>query len=111
MAEWFDDPAARAWLRRAKRDLVPKMRESQIVLSLYNGEPDAKLAVETGFAVLLDKPIIGLVTPGCTPSAKFVAICDELIEADMDHDINTAEGRASVQARLTAAMKRLGLES
>lgn len=103
MADWFDDPAAKAWLRRVQRDLVPTLLASQVVLSIYSGEPDAKLAVETGFAVLLDKPIIGVVTPGAKASAKFIAVCDELIEADM----NTPAGRASARARLAAALERM----
>jgi hypothetical protein len=103
---WDDDPRAKAYLRRAQRDLLPMMRDSEVIMSLYHGEPDAKLAIETGFAVLLDKPIVGLVTPGTHAARKFIAVCDELIEADM----TTAAGRQSAQTRLAEAMRRLGLD-
>jgi hypothetical protein len=104
---WYDDPGARAWLADAQRNLLPKMEDSAVIMSIYSGEPDAKLAVETGFAVLLDKPMIGLVVPGAKAPAKLIAVCDELLEVDL----GTPEGNASAQRRMVEAMKRLGLDS
>jgi hypothetical protein len=99
---WWKDPDAQEWLARAHRELLPKIKDSSVVMSLYNGKADAKMAIETGFAVLLDKPMIGAVTPGCKAPRKLIAVCDELIEVDM----TDAAGSA---AAMEAAMRRLGL--
>lgn len=103
--DWSDDPQVRAWLRRARRELVPKMEESAVIMTLYSGTLDPKLAIETGYAVLLDKPMIGAVTAGAKAPSKLVLICDELVEVDME----TEAGRQSSARRISEAMERLGI--
>jgi len=82
------------------------MQASEIIMTLWSGSLDPKLAMETGYAVLLDKPIIGAITAGAKVPAKLILVCDELIEVDM----TTEEGRESSQRRMMEAMARLGLD-
>jgi hypothetical protein len=81
------------------------MQDSAIIMTLWSGATDPKLAIETGYAVLLDKPMIGAITAGSKPPAKLVLVCDELIEVDM----TTEEGKRSSARRMAEAMERLGI--
>lgn len=47
---------------RAKRNLFPKMKESDMSIAIYHSDPDPKLCMEIGAAILFDKPLI-LVVP------------------------------------------------
>ena len=58
-SEWKGYAAA------VQENMVPKMRESAYVMSLVpgDGEADVKFAVELGFAIMMDKPIILVMQP------------------------------------------------
>ena len=60
----FDSPEWQEYAQHVREELLPKIEESAIGVSLYNGALDPKLAIETGYLILLDKPIIAVVTPG-----------------------------------------------
>lgn len=88
----WDSPETLAWARRVVWDLVPKIAASHyfVTYTRTDGEADVKLAVELGFAVLMDKPIIALVAPGARVPNKLVLVADAIIE----HDIRDADGVA-----------------
>jgi nucleoside 2-deoxyribosyltransferase len=52
------------WLEHGRKEVAPKMASSAFVISLNPDEIDPKIALETGYAVLLNKPIMLLVRPG-----------------------------------------------
>lgn len=54
---------------------------------------DAKLAVELGYSILLDKPLIVLVPPDRPISKRLRKVADVIVDAD----ITTEEGRVAVQ--------------
>lgn len=83
----WDEPETQEWARRVVGDLVPKISRSHYVISLVTPtETDVKFAVEIGFAVMMDKPIIAIVTPGTPVPNKLVLIADAIIEHDLfDH--------------------------
>lgn len=96
----WDDPQARRWARNVLDDMVPKLRESAISLSIVPdnlAEGDVKYAVELGFSMMLDKPIILLVQPGMQVPGKMLAVADAVVEFDPDD-------RAGTQHRLEIAM-------
>lgn len=61
MSDPFDDPEFKAYLRHAKSEMFPKLKGSAVSLTIYNAEPDPKICLELGAAILFDKPIIVLV--------------------------------------------------
>lgn len=84
-----DDPfTGKEWLEYADRaisELVPKIRDSAVTVSLVpKGQTDVKFAVELGFSIMLDKPIIAVVLPGTKVPSKMVAVADEIVEGDFD---------------------------
>jgi nucleoside 2-deoxyribosyltransferase len=88
--DWMDEPGieellntsrVQAWERHVRRELIPKIRESAVTVSLVpNGDTDVKFAVELGFSIMLGKPIILIVTPGTRVPDKLVQIADEIVE-------------------------------
>jgi hypothetical protein len=50
------------YFRHAKEELFPKMKASAMSITIFHSEPDPKLCMELGAAILFDKPII-LVVP------------------------------------------------
>lgn len=102
----WDDPQARRWSRDVLTNMVPKLRESAISLSLVPTDPsegDVKFAVEFGFSIMLDKPIILMVRPGTVVPAKMLAVADEIVEYDPDD-------QAGTQQRLEAALTDIVVE-
>jgi nucleoside 2-deoxyribosyltransferase len=100
-----DDPFESAgfleYAEHVRRELIPMIEDSAVTMSLVpNGNKvDVKFAVELGYMIMLDKPIIAVVHAGCTPPAKLIAVSDELVEGEVtDPDF---------QGRLTAAMDRV----
>lgn len=83
MSDIENDPEFIAFAERALAELLPKLRDSHVVISLVpKTAADVKLAIETGFAVFLDKPIIAVVPPGAVISSKLAKIADRIIELD-----------------------------
>ena len=77
--EWWDDPAIRKFLRHAESSALPKITDSALTIHIV-GRPDAKLAVELGFTLLLDKPLVLVVPPGCTVPAHLARAADDIVE-------------------------------
>ena len=100
-SDWDRDPDTRRWIRDTKRDLIPKLEASGAVVSLVpEGEADIKFAVELGLSIMLDKPIIAVVTPGRKVPNKLVLVADHIVEGDP----TTEAGRAKLLAALEAVM-------
>ena len=100
----WEDPGWLEYAEHAINELVPKMRDSAIVMSLLpdareTRKTDVKFAVELGFSIMMDKPIIAVVTPGTPIPAKMVAIADEIVEGTMDDP--------DFQKRMVAAIERV----
>jgi nucleoside 2-deoxyribosyltransferase len=84
-----DDPyEGQEWLDYAdhvRKTLIPMIRESPVTMSLMTGSDfDPKVAMETGYMILMDKPIITVVTPGVKVPRKLAMVSDEIVEADLD---------------------------
>lgn len=85
------------FLRRAQEEMIPKMRESAFVVSIISGAVDAKIAVEIGAAVLLNKPIIVAVVPGAQVPEKLVRVADHIVEANPRSPTATADFNRAIQ--------------
>ncbi len=55
------------------------VRGSAVTLALWSGKPDAKQAVELGFMIFFDKPIIIIAEPGQVIPRKLLAVADDVI--------------------------------
>ena len=104
MTNPLDDPEFHRWAADVREGMLPKLTSSAYVISLVpQGDSDVKFAVETGFAIMLDKPIILAITPGQHVPRKLMLVADDVVE----YDITTEQGRSLGAAALAASMKRL----
>lgn len=99
--QWWDNPEFRAYAARCREKLQPMVEQSHISVALVppNGEVDVKLAVELGYMILLDKPIIAVIPPGTPVPLKLAKVADEIVEGDLRDP--------TMPARLREAVDRL----
>lgn len=103
MKDIENDPEFQAWKRNVQKNLIPKLEASSSVVSIMpSGKPDVKYAVELGLSIMMDKPIILVVSPGTKVPAKLALIADDIIEADWSGSMEPA------QKAIMAAIERLG---
>jgi predicted cupin superfamily sugar epimerase len=76
--EWME------YAERVTRELVPMIADSAITMSIVPKTPDVKVAVELGFMILMDKPIIAIVPTGTTISDKMAKVADVVLEGDIN---------------------------
>lgn len=87
----FQDPAWLEYADHVREELIPMIKDSSITMALYTGkDPDPKQAVELGYMVLLDKPIITVVPPGTPVPNKLAIVSDAIVEADFDNPMELA---------------------
>ena len=88
-----------SWEDNARRELGPMVASTAFVITLDpGGEIDPKVALETGYAVLLDKPIVLLVTAGTVPTPGLVRIAAKVIQ--LTQPLDSAAGQLALQAGL-----------
>jgi hypothetical protein len=89
------------WTDRARKELAPKVASSAYVVTLSPGEEiDPKIALETGYAVLLNKPIILVSWDGRPPPEGLARIAHEHIA--LANPLGTVAGQQELTARLGA---------
>lgn len=99
----FTDPEWLAYAAHVRNELIPMIKESAVTMAMVTGsDPDPKQAVELGYMIMLDKPIITAVTPGAKLPNKLAVVSDAIIEIDMDDPEGTA-------TRIREAIKGLDL--
>ncbi len=78
--DWAADPEAAEFLRHAEQEMAPKLAGSAFNISLVPSDyGDAKFWVELGASIMMDKPIIAVVTEGREVPAKLIRVCDEIV--------------------------------
>lgn len=102
-ADPWANPEARAWRRRMNAELLPMIDNSAVSLTLWpsDGQPDAKIAVELGFTLMLGKPMVFLMPVGQTLPPTLLRLADEVIEYQPDE-----LGTPAMAARIAAAAAR-----
>ena len=79
----FEDPGWLDYADRVMKELVPMIKDSAVTVSLVpKGKTDVKFAVELGFSIMMDKPIIAVVFPGTKVPAKLIAVADVIVEGE-----------------------------
>lgn len=86
-----------------RSDLIEKLGGSHIFITLVPEEPDIKAAVELGLAILFDKPILSVVTPGREISEHLARVSDLIVYADID----TEEGQVALQKEVQTMFEEL----
>lgn len=85
--------------------LLPKLEDSAVCISLAPpADFDAKVAVELGAMILLDKPILVIAGPGRPVSNKLRLVADEVIEGDLMNPADTER----IQSAIVAFSERYG---
>lgn len=91
------DPQFRRWRDNVRATLIPLLDDSNVCLSIVpTGEPDIKFAVELGLMIMMDKPILTVITPGAVCPPKLALVSDMIVECD----IRTPEGRDQLERAL-----------
>lgn len=79
----FEDPQVKKMLRHFKENVLPNIADSTQFAALISGKmPDAKMCLEIGAAVLLDKPIIAICFEGAAPSQHLLKIATKIVEVE-----------------------------
>lgn len=83
MPDPWEAPDTQDWMRHVREEMLPKLRESAATISLVTGtDLDVKFAVELGASIMLDKPLIILVSPGAVVPEHLVRAADVIIDGD-----------------------------
>lgn len=100
----LNDPEFKRYARHFLDEVAPKMVESAYVITIApdGGTADVKQAVEIGYAILLNKPLIVLKTPGRVVAEKLLRIADHVVEGDM----STEAGRTAVSDQFKRIMNQ-----
>lgn len=87
------DKNFKKFAKRVMDEMVPAMHGSAYVITIApkGGEADVKLAVEIGFAILMDKPLIVFVPKGRAVGERLARIADHVLEADMTTEAGQKE--------------------
>ena len=97
-----NDPVFQSWAGRIRRELIPKMEDASLTVQLVPRKGhDVKFAVELGLSIMMEKPIIAVVSPGMHIPRGLAAVADEIVEVDWDADMDKAH------FSIAAAYKRI----
>lgn len=80
-------PEFDAFVKRVRKDLVPKIEDTSIFVSITPNSPekvDVKFAVELGLAIMYDKPICAIIQPGTKIPEKLSRVVDRFVEMDFN---------------------------
>lgn len=93
------DEEFQRFVQHVRESTVQQMAESAFVTTLNPGdrEPDIKLAVETGLAVLMNKPIVVLATGSDPVPPGLERIAHAVVRVS---DLDTEAGRMEVYRKL-----------
>ncbi len=100
--DMLDEPDVKAWLDRAVTEMFPKMQGSVMSLIVGAEHPDAKLALEVGAAVLLDKPLLIIIPRGAKFSNTLRSVATEVVEID---DMKDPASQAAVRAAIELVLR------
>jgi hypothetical protein len=100
--EVWDDPQMKRYLEHARNELQPMIDKSTFVLSVApEAGPDPKIAMETGYMMWLDKPLIVVASKGQKVPRNIRKVAEVVIYGHPSDP--------KVQAQLRRALNRLGL--
>lgn len=96
----LNDPEWDAFVEDVNQQLLSKLGKSHIVASMWDGTYDVKSAVELGFSIFMDKPIVLLVDAQAEIPPKLARVADLIIDMTAD-DLETEDGQRRVTQEMT----------
>jgi hypothetical protein len=99
-----EDRAWKDYGDRFRREVLPKILNSAIFLSIQSEEFDVKMATEMGAALLMDKPLLLVCPPGRHIPERLRRAADIVID-------NWDAADPDAQERFADALKKLDLPS
>lgn len=96
----WNDPEVKSWLTHVSENLVPMVQSSALSICVYDTDPpDPQNAMEVGYMVLMDKPIIVTAVKGAKVPEKLRRVADQIVEFDPgDHEGNAIALAKAIQA-------------
>jgi hypothetical protein len=79
----------------ARNDLFPKMKESVLSIVIAQ-DPDPKLCLELGAAILFDKPIVVLVPVGEKLPSNLARLASAVVQGDVKNDVTKQRLEAAI---------------
>lgn len=81
MSDIWQDPRTKEWVRHVLNDMVPKLVDCALTISLVPDDPegDVKFWVELGASIMLNKPIVALVVGDREIPSRLAAVADEIV--------------------------------
>lgn len=103
----YDRRAEERFKLEAKERLFPKMEASDVFMSITPREGfDAKFCLELGTAIMMDKPVIALVSPGKVLSNHMRRVADYIVEVtDLKNADEIAERLQSIMLEIEELKK------
>ena len=91
-AEWRD------FARNVVADMVPKMKDSALVIGLAapSAEADVKMAVEIGYCLLLGKPLLIMAAKEGDVHPGLLRAADEVVYGEVQHPKTQAAMQAAI---------------
>jgi nucleoside 2-deoxyribosyltransferase len=102
---WSHDRAFKRFARDMRENLVPKIMDSAYVIAIApptGSDTDIRMAVEIGYAILSNKPLIVVAPAGRHVGEKLLRIADHVITGEMD----TEAGREAMHDKLRAVLNQ-----
>lgn len=102
----WQHPEMKRWIGHVIDEMVPKMERSSVIISLCPpkgewGDGDIKFWVELGAAIMMDKPIIGVVLNDRPVPRKLALVADEIVRLEDGVDGPGSEKLADALKRIT----------
>jgi hypothetical protein len=104
--DWTEYPEEQKWIKHVLDELVPMIEDTSLTISIVPRiGTDVKFAVELGFSIMYDKPIILAVFPGTVLPDHLRRVADEIVEFSDgdDDDANRSQLHAAID-RVTARL-------
>jgi hypothetical protein len=85
------------WLKRARDEMFPKLKDSAMQISILTGDPDPKMCVELGAAILFDKPIIVWVPRDMKVPVNLKRVATHIIQGDVNDPSDVEELKRAIR--------------
>lgn len=94
----LDEPQVKAFLERFRSHVLPRIKASDLTVTIVSHDPDPKMCLEVGAAVLLDKPIlvVALDAAKIPPTLRKVATSIVVVS-----DLNDETDKARLQEAIS----------